>query len=75
MFSFDELEEREYNKRYAKEVEPRYFKDYIDYPSIITSDKYEARLLQKRFKHTIKREGNLYIVTLQPRKIYPNVTY
>jgi len=64
-----------YNKNYAKTVEPRYFKDYIGYPSIITSDKYQAKLLQKKFKHTIKKAGNLYIITLQPKKIYPNVTY
>jgi len=76
MFSIDRQEEREYNKRYAKGVKPRYFKAYQKYPCVITSDKCQARLLQKRFKHTTtKKEGNFYIVTLQPKKIYPNVTY
>jgi len=66
-----------YNKEYAKKVEPRFFKAYsIEYPYIITSDKYQARLLQKRFKHTnTKKEGNLYIITLQPKKIFPYVIY
>ena len=66
---------RSYNKIYAKKVEPRFFESYQDYPCVITSDKYQARLLQKKFVHTIKKEGQLYIVTLQPKKIYPNVTY
>lgn len=66
-----------YNKTYAKEVEPRFFEAYNnETPCIMTSDKCQVRLLQKRFKHTTtKREGNLYIVTLQPKRIYPNVTY
>jgi len=66
-----------YNRDYAKKVEPRFFEAYsLEYPCVITSDKYQARLLQKRFKHTTtKREGNLYIVTLQPKKLYPTVTY
>jgi len=65
-----------YNREYAKTVRPRYFSAYSQgYPCVITSDRYQARLLQKNFKHTIRKEGRLYIVTLQLRKIYPHVTY
>jgi len=65
-----------YNQAYAKTVTPRYLEAYSkEYPCIITADKYQVRLLQKRFKHTIRREGRLYIITLQPIKIYPYVIY
>jgi len=66
----------QYNKNYAKTVEPRHLEAYNkEYPCIITADKYQARLLHKNFKTTIRKEGRLYIVTLQPIKIYPTVTY
>jgi len=64
-----------YHINYAKEVKPRFFKAYQGYPQIVTADKCQVRLLQKRFKHTTRKEGRLYIITLQPKKIYPNVTY
>ena len=65
-----------YNQSYAKTVAPRYNEAYTkEYPCIITADKYQVRLLQKNFKHTIRKEGRLYIVTLQPIKIYPCVAY
>lgn len=76
MFSTDRQGEREYNKKYAKGVEPRFYSSYKkEYPCIITSDKCQVRLLQRNFKHSTRREGRLYIVTLQLRKIYPNVIY
>lgn len=64
---------KSYIQSYGKR--PRHLEDYNGYPCIITSDRYQARLLQKRFRHSIKREGRLYIVTLQPKEIYPNVIY
>jgi len=65
-----------YNKEYAKRVKPRFLDDYKkEYPCVITSDKCQVRLLQKNFRHTIRKEGRLYIVTLQPKRIYPTVTY
>ena len=56
-------------------VKPRYLEDYNGYPCIITKDKAQVNLLRRSFRHTIKKEGNLYTVTIQPIKIYPQVTY
>jgi len=64
---------KSYTQSYGKQS--RCLEDYRGYPCIITSDKYQAKLLQKRFRHTTRKEGRLYIVTLQPKEIYPNVIY
>lgn len=56
-------------------VEPRYLEAYRGSPCIITKDKAQVNLLRREFRYTIKKEGNLYTVTLQAKSIYPIVRY
>ena len=61
------------NKTYK--VKPRYLEAYQGNPCIITADKAQVKILARSFEHTIKKEGRIYTVTLQPKKIYPKVVY
>ena len=61
------------NKTYK--VKPRYLEAYRGSPCIVTKDKAQVNLLRQSFRHTIKKEGNLYTVTIQPKVIYPIVRY
>lgn len=55
----------DYNKDYAKTVKPRFKADYKGQAQVITKDKGQANLLNKRHKVKIDKQGQEYIITFE----------